>query len=282
MFTRSLCLVAIAAPLFAGCSNQAFSPPAGWVPAEEPVPLALGKTSIGGGFGFGDVGLDAADFIGANLRYRHGIAPLLELQAEGAVVVFDEDTDEFPAILSARVGLKGSFVPDFPHIGWVGGLGFGGPAGRTLPAAAFGVQPRHRKPYPAPVVRGSPIASMPITSVEVDLRRPEDTDPILDHPVTTFGVRIGLGLSAHLGDSDARLHIGIANLPMVDIHGPDESTVGRPPGPEPPPRVKATAGRAADRRGCRGPRSGSKTAAEVSRARPIRRPLTLAVRPSAA
>ena len=226
MLSRALCLLAIVALPLAGCSNQAFSPPAGWVPAEEPVPLEEGKSMIGASIGSGDVGLDAAEFFGGSLRYRRGIAPLLEVQAEGAVVIFDEQTDEFPAILSARVGLKGGFVPGFPHVGWVAGLGFGGSAGGTFTAADFGLQLGYVNRYLTPWFGVAAVASMPITSVDVDLRRPEDTEANLDHPVTTFGVRIGLGLSAHLGDSDARLHIGIANLRMVDIHGEDDSTVG--------------------------------------------------------
>ena len=36
-------------------------------------------------------------------------------------------------------------------------------------------------------------------------------------------VRLGLGLSAHLGDSDARLHVAFAHLDLWDIHGEDES-----------------------------------------------------------
>jgi len=209
-----------------GCSNQAFSPPTGWVPAEEPVPLGDGKSTIGGGLGFGNVGLDAADFIGANLKYRQGIGRMLEVQAEGAAVVFTEDTDEFPSILSARVGLKGGFMSDFPHLGWVAGLGFGGSAGGAFTAADLGLQLGYVNRYLTPWIVVSGVASFPITSNDVDLRRPEDEDSNFDHPVSTFGLRIGLGLSAHLGDSDARLHVAVANLRMVDIHGEDESTVG--------------------------------------------------------
>lgn len=223
---RSLFVLASLALAATACSNHAFSPPAGWVPAEEPVPLEEGKRAVSGGIGFGDVGLDAADLVGMNLRYREGLTDGLEIQAEGAAVIFDEDTDEFPAILSARVGLKGSFVSEFPHVGWTTGLGFGGSAGGLFTSLDAGVMAGWVNPYLTPWVAVSGVVSLPLTSNEIDLRNPGDEDPILDNPVTSYGVRFGVGLSAHLGDSDARMHLALANLRLWDIHGEDESVVG--------------------------------------------------------
>ena len=209
--------------LFTACANQAFSPPAGWVPAEEPMPLEKGKRTISGGIGIGDIGLDAADITGFDVRYREGLAKGLEIQTEAAAVVITEETDEFPAILSARVGLKGSFVPTFPHLGWSFGLGGGGSAGGVFGAADAGLQLGWVNDYVTPWIGLSGIASVPFSSNDVDLRREDDTAPNLDHPVTSYGVRLGLGLSAHLGDSDARLHVAFAHLDLWDIHGEDES-----------------------------------------------------------
>lgn len=206
-----------------GCANQAFSPPTGWVPAEEPVPLAPGERRIGGGIGIGDIGLDAADISGGNVRYRQGLSELLELQAEGALVVITEETREFPGILSGRVGLKGGFSASLPHLGWTAGLGLGGSAGGVFTAADVGLQLGYVNPYLTPWIGLSAIASVPITSEEVDLAREDDEEPILDHPVTTFGARFSLGLTAHLGDSRSRLHVAFANLRLYDIHGEDES-----------------------------------------------------------
>lgn len=214
----------VAVPLFTpGCANQAFSPPTGWVPAEEPMPLEKGERRIGGGIGIGDIGLDAADITGGNVRYRQGVSELLELQAEGALVVITEETREFPAILSARVGLKGGFAEGFAHLGWTAGLGLGGSAGGVFGAADVGLQLGYVNRWLTPWIGLSGIASVPITSEEVDLAREDDEEPNLDHPVTTFGTRLALGLTAHLGDSASRLHVSFANLRLYDIHGEDES-----------------------------------------------------------
>lgn len=209
-----------------GCANQAFSPPAGWIPMEEPNPLEPGRRTISGGIGFGDIGLDAADIYGGNIRYREGISELLELQVEGAAVVIDEETDEFPAILSARGGLKGLFVEDFPHLGWTAGLGFGGSAGGVFASADGGLQLGYVNRYLTPWIGAAGVVSVPLSSEDVDLKRPDDDEANIDHPVTSYGVRLSVGLSAHLGDSAARMHVVIANLKLYDIHGEDESITG--------------------------------------------------------
>jgi len=213
----------VLAMIIGGCANQAFSPPTGWIPAEEPVPIPKGQRRIGGGIGIGDIGLDAADITGGNVRYRQGLSDVLELQAEGALVVITEETREFPGILSGRVGLKGAFAAGLPHLGWTAGLGLGGSAGGIFGAADFGLQLGYVNPYLTPWIGLSAIASVPITSEEVDLAREDDEAPNLDHPVTTFGSRLAIGLTAHLGDSASRLHVAFANLRLWDIHGEDES-----------------------------------------------------------
>lgn len=205
------------------CSNQAFSPPAGWVPAEEPLPIERGRTSIGAGVGFGTVGLDAADFIGGDARVRLGVGETTELQLGGALVGFTEETDESPVIGSLRVGLKGLFAKDLPHVAWVAGLGGGASAGGWFAASDLGLQVGYVNPTLTPWLGLSGIASLPLTSEDVDLRRADDTDPNIDHPTFSGGLRWGVGLTAHLGASAATLTLAYANLRLWDVHGEDES-----------------------------------------------------------
>lgn len=220
-------LFALALAAAPGCANQAFSPPVGFLPTEEPRPLPEGRRTLGGGVGTGDIGLDAAALVAAQVRYRQGLSELLEVQAEGAAVVITEDSraDTFPAILSARVGLKGRFVPGLDHVGWTAGVGFGGSAGGLFVASDLGVQVGWVNRYVTPWFQVAGVASVPLTSNDVDLARPEDDAPNLDHPVTSYGVRLAVGLTTHIGDSDAELHVAFGNLRLWDIHGADESVV---------------------------------------------------------
>ena len=212
-----LCLV------LAACSNQAFSPPAGWVPAEEPLPVERGRTTVGGSLGFGTVGLDAADFVGGDVRVRRGLGELTELQVGGALVAFTEETDESPVVGSVRVGMKGLFAKDLPHLAWVGGLGGGASAGGWFAATDLGLQVGYVNPTLTPWFGISGVASVPLSSEDVDLRRADDTDPNIDHPVFSGGVRWGVGLTAHLAESRATLTLAYANLRLWDIHGVDEA-----------------------------------------------------------
>jgi hypothetical protein len=227
MRTHALALVLLGLGTASGCANQAFSPTAGFLPTEEPRPLPEGRRTLGGGVGLGDIGLDAAELVGGQVRYREGLSDMLELQAEGAVAVITEASraDTFPAIISARVGLKGRLVPGFDHVGWTAGLGVGGSAGGLFAASDLGLQVGWVNRYVTPWFQVSGVVSVPVTSEDVDLARPEDDAPNVDHPVTTFGVRLAVGITTHIGDSDAELHLALGNLRLWDVHGEDESVV---------------------------------------------------------
>jgi len=207
------------------CVRQVWSPPAGYPSLETPDRLERGRSSIGGSIGTGGLGL-GADVFGGNVKYRQGLGAV-EVQGEGAVAVITEDSkaDTFPAILSARVGLKGRLVPDLPHFSWRAGLGFGGSAGGVFGAADLGLTAGYENPYVVPFLSLFGNASLPVTSNDVDITAADDDDTIIDHPVTSFGIGFTLGVGVHIGDSGALLNLGFTRMQLYDIHGENEGLV---------------------------------------------------------
>jgi hypothetical protein len=218
----ALSFVLVCAALAGGCVRQVFSPPAGYPALEGPERLDEGKQTIGGSFGVGGVGL-GADIAGGNVKYRRGLGAV-EVQAEGAVVGITEKSkaDTFPAILSARVGLKGHLVPDFEHLSWTAGVGFGGSAGGVFGATDLGLVLGWVNPYVTPYIGFGGVLSLPFTSNDVDITKAEDDETFIDHPVTSGGVMLSLGVAVNIGASDARLNLGFAKLKLWDIHGVTE------------------------------------------------------------
>jgi len=208
-----------------GCLSQVFSPPAGFVPLDGPARLKDGESMIALGGGVGAVGI-GSELAGGHVRYRRGLEAV-ELQAEGAAVVVTEpsEADTFPAILSARVGVKGTLLPDFEHLAWRAGVGLGGSAGGVFGSADAGLVLGWVNPYLVPYVGVSGVASVPITSADVDITRAGDDDRVIDHPVTSFGAGVTAGLALPVGPSGALVHVGVAWLQLWDVDG-EEETVG--------------------------------------------------------
>ncbi|MFO0747450.1 MAG: hypothetical protein U1F43_17565 [Myxococcota bacterium] len=219
---RAALALSLAALTTGGCVRQVFSPPAGYLSLDGPDRLEEGKSTLGGSLGVGGIGI-GADIAGGNVLYKRGLGAV-ELDAEGAVVAITEKSkaDTFPAILSTRVGLKGRIVPGFRHLAWRAGLGFGGSAGGTFGASDLGLVLGWENPYATPFVGLSGMVSLPFSSRTVDISNPDDETPVTDHPVTSGGVALTLGLAVHIGPSDAMLNLGVSRLQLWDIHGVEE------------------------------------------------------------
>lgn len=217
----SLSLAALAL-VSGGCVRQVWSPPAGYVALDGPEVLHEGQASLGGAIGGGGIGI-GADVAGGDVKYRRGLGAV-ELQAEAAVVDITEASknDTFPAILSGRVGLKGHVVPGFEHLAWRAGIGFGGSAGGAFGATDASLVLGYENPYITPYVALGGMLSVPLTSEDVDISQPDDETAVIDHPVTSGGFSLTVGVSAHLGPSDARLNLGLSRLQLYDIHGVEE------------------------------------------------------------
>lgn len=202
----------------AGCVRQVWSPPAGYVPLEGPAPIAPGEVRVGASFGGGGVGI-GADLVGGALKYRRGMEQI-EVQGEVAAVVVAEDSEAgtFPAILSARAGMKGLLVPGFRHAAWRLGAGLGGSAGGVFGALDGGFVLGFDNPWVVPWAEVGGIVSVPLSSEDVDITKPDDDERIIDHPVTTIAGRVGFGLAVNIG-SYATTSLGIAWVFLNDIHG---------------------------------------------------------------
>jgi len=201
-----------------GCVRQVWSPPAGYLPLEGPAPVAPGEVRVGGAIGGGGVGI-GADLVGGAVRYRRGLDQL-EVQGEVAAVVVAEDAkaDTFPAILSARVGAKGLLVPGFRHASWRLGAGLGGSAGGVFGALDGGFALGFDNPWVVPWAEVGAVLSVPFTSEDVDITKPDDDEAVIDHPVTTIAGRVGVGLAVNIGPW-ATTSLGIAWVFLNDIHG---------------------------------------------------------------
>lgn len=211
-----------------GCARQVFSPPAGYPGIEGPDRLEEGRSTIGGSFGGGGLGISDVDIYGGNVKYRRGLGAV-ELQAEGAFAVIAEDSegDTFPAILSARVGVKGRLIPGSPHFSWRSGVGFGGSAGGMFGAVDVGLTAGYENPYVVPFLTVFGNVSVPFTSEDVDITPVDDEDDTvyIDHPVTSFGAGFTLGAAVPIGSSDGRINLGLTRLQLYDIHGEDEGLI---------------------------------------------------------
>lgn len=229
-------LVALSGLAAGGCAHQVFSPPAGLPNLESPAVVGAGKNAVAADFMAAHLGLDAGDVFGGALKVRHGFSDALELQGALAGFAIDEDAkeDTFPWTFSGRVGLKGSFVADFPHLAWKAGLGIGGSAGGLFSAADLGLIGGYENPYATPWVSVSGIASVPLTSETVDITPVDEETPRLDHPVTTLGVQVALGVSVAVGASPVELHLSLHQTWLWDIHGVDETVAGFALGVETP------------------------------------------------
>ncbi|MCC6620015.1 MAG: hypothetical protein IT385_02095 [Deltaproteobacteria bacterium] len=210
--------LALVASAPAGCVRQVWSPPAGYVPLEGPAPIAPGEVRVGGALGGGGVGI-GADLVGGAVRYRRGLEHV-EVQGEVAAAIVAEDSEAktFPAIISARAGMKGLLVPGFRHASWRLGAGLGGSAGGLFGALDGGFVIGFDNPWVVPWAEVGGGVSVPFTSEDVDITKPDDDEAVVDHPVTTILGRVGLGVAVHIGPW-ATTSLGIAWVFLNDIHG---------------------------------------------------------------
>lgn len=209
----------------AGCANQAFSPPGGWVPAEAPDPLAPGERRLGLAGGGGSVGLGGSELWGGRVRYRQGLEHY-EVQGELAAVVLTEPTraDTFPGIISGKIGVKGRLGAGPGHASWNAALGLGGSEAGPFLAPEAGAQLGYLNRYVVPWGGLSALLSLPVNPEQVDLARAGDDAPNLDRPLVTVGLRAVIGLTVHAGPLD--LQLAMAWLRLWDVEGKAESVTG--------------------------------------------------------
>ena len=73
-----------------------------------------------------------------------------------------------------------------------------------------------------PVVSVLGYASVPITSEDVDITKAGDDEPIIDHPITSFGAGLTLGLGVPIADSGWKLGAAFTRLELYRIRGDHE------------------------------------------------------------
>ena len=220
---RSMLVSVMFGAMLSGCANRAFSPPAGWVPAEDPAVLGPDEQAVTVNGGVGLVGLGAR-LAGGEVRYRRGYDAMTELQVDVAgVAIGNGDREQFPWVLSTRVGAKGLVMKDVPHLSWSAGLGLGGSAAGGFSSGELGLQLGWVNPVLTPWVCVSGILSVPLGATEVNMAA-HGKDPDFDHPVTTAALRFGFGLTGHLGPLD--LTLAAAHLRLQDVDGDAEQVLG--------------------------------------------------------
>jgi hypothetical protein len=174
-----------------------------------------------------------ADVIGFSARGRHGLTEEVELQAEAAVVHFDDseaaDTDQTPYMGSARVGTKWSIGALGHHLALTAGLGGGAHAGGGFTAADLGFVAGFQNRYVVPFYAMEGGVSLPIAASAVDTSR-EDEDPgtHTDTPLTTFSVRTTMGLRVPftLGwDAPGAFAVGVQHVLLVGHRGGERRLV---------------------------------------------------------
>jgi hypothetical protein len=229
MYPKHLILMGF---LAAGCSHNVYSPPARLSALQGPEAIGAGQTAVAGELG--GLGSFGADVIGFSARGRHGLTEEVELQAEAAVVHFDDseaaDTDQTPYMGSARVGTKWSIGALGHHLALTAGLGGGAHAGGGFTAADLGFVAGFQNRYVVPFYAMEGGVSLPIAASAVDTSR-EDEDPgtHTDTPLTTFSVRTTMGLRVPftLGwDAPGAFAVGVQHVLLVDTEGESDAWSG--------------------------------------------------------
>ncbi len=207
-----------------GCAHEAFSPPAGWAVSEGPAPLREGEARLGLAFGGGGVGL-GGELVGGHVRYRQGLGGEMphEFGVTAAALVLTEDSrsDVFPAVFSMKGDFRSAFSSEFPHGSWSAGFGAGASAAGWFVSPELGASLGYENPYAVPWLKVGGYLSVPLGAREVDLARAEDSEPIFDKPLLTFGGRFAVGLTVQLPWFD--LFIVAETARMIDVEGKDEA-----------------------------------------------------------
>jgi hypothetical protein len=200
---------ALAASVLSGaCSFHAYSPPAGWSRASHVATAAPGESFVGAAF-HGGGGLFGPDLAGGEVSVRRGLSRLLEFEGDAGWVHVGNAPRRpiFRGILSGRVGVRGRFVRDLPHLAWLASVGGGAHVGGGFLAPEVGLQAGYENPWITPWVRASTFLSQPLGPRPVDLAAEGDEAPRVETPLATAGLRLGAGLSLRWVDFPLRLHL---------------------------------------------------------------------------
>jgi len=225
-FLSGLALLGLAT--VGACGFRAYSPPAGWSPAENVAPLKPEQSSIAGAFHLGG-GIFGPGVVGGSVSIRHGLTDTYEVQGDVAYAHIREvsRSSVFKGIISARAGLKGLFSPKFEHISWNASLGGGGHAGGGFIAPEVGVQFGYENPYLIPWLRTSVFLSHPLGPKTVDIAPPDKQGPDLDTPQTTFGIRIAMGFSIAWAEAlPMRIHFVNEMIHLNRVDGKTDGIFG--------------------------------------------------------
>lgn len=204
-----------------GCSYHVFSPPARVFHMESAAPARPGETIVGARGGvFGGIFEPGAAIGTANVR--HGVAPNVELNAEGTYghILDDSETNAVDVDRNAgaaRVGVKAGNQ----YAAVTGGLGGGLTALGGFGSADLGGILSYANCYVVPFVAASGIASAPLGSPNTIAFQNDRTS----RPGTTFGWGAGVGLEIPLdharcfaGASSPRIQLGASSSTLWGRH----------------------------------------------------------------
>jgi hypothetical protein len=222
--SRPVAAMSLAALAAGGCGFHAYSPPAGWSRAGHVATAAPGEVLVGVA-GHGGGGVFGPDLGGGELSMRRGLSRSVELACDaGWVQVTDAPrTPVFRSIVSGRVGLRGRFARDLPHLAWGAAIGGGAHAGGGFLAPEVGLQAGWETRAITPWVQASAFLSQPLGASPVDLAGAGDEGPRVETPRTTVGLRLGGGLSLRWDDLPVRLHLAFHIVELARLDGPTDS-----------------------------------------------------------
>lgn len=210
------------------CNFRAYSPPAGWVPAESVAPLAPDQSSIAGSLHLGR-GVFGPGIGGGSVSLRHGLTDSYEVQGNVSYlhVIQESRTTDFKGIVTGRVGLKGLFDPEFKHLSWNASLGGGGHTAGGFISPEAGLQIGYENPYLTPWLRTSLFLSQPLGATAIDIAPKDEAQADLDTPQTTFGVRVAVGLSISWDEAlPLRIHLLSEMVYFNRVDGSDDGIFG--------------------------------------------------------
>jgi hypothetical protein len=205
------------------CGFHAYSPPAGWSRASHVATAAPGEALLGAAV-HGGGGVFGPELAGGELSFRRGLSQLVEFDGDAGWIQITEQPRRpvFRGIMTGRIGVRGRFARDLPHLAWLASVGGGGHVGGGFLAPEVGLQAGWENPWMTPWVRASAFLSQPLGARPVDLAGEGDAGPRVETPLATVGLRLGAGLSLRWVDFPVRLHLAVHMVHLARFDGPTD------------------------------------------------------------
>ncbi len=184
-----------------GCVNHVYSPPARTLPLETAATLAPHRHALaleGSGHG----AMFGPSLESGTLRYRQGVAPGLEVEAEGSAMYVDEQTSANTnhMIYAGRLGFRHPFGR---YVAASVGLGGGFDAAGAFFSPDMGGVVAWENPYLVPFFSLRGFLSLPIAARAVDTSKADNPPGTqINTPSNTIGLNLTLGLRVPIGRCD--------------------------------------------------------------------------------